>query len=158
LLGMRNRQTLAREPYSDRDETLRLLGFSGYTQYCRSRLWEIVRQRALDIHGAKCKKCGEPATQVHHAVYSREVLTGEDVRGLTPVCGGCHRAGSLPGRGTRDRKIDRIRVKHLHETNIFLAKASPRPHRGGYWCECGQRRKRSHLKCRACERKLRPCG
>ena len=147
------RQQTAREAYSDRNETLRLLGFQSYGSYTRSKLWKIIRERALDLNGRVCRKCKGTATQVHHGVYTRDTLTGEDVRGLVPVCGFCHRLGSTTPRGSKSRRVDRLRVRHLSDTNAFLMKHKPRPERhGASWCECGQMRKHTHKRCRRCER------
>lgn len=154
MIGMRNRQQLAREAYGDRDETLCLLGFKNYGAYLRSALWKIVRERALEIHGRKCRRCDEPATQAHHGVYTREVLIGEDVRGLVPFCGSCHKAASLTPRGGKDRRLDRVRVRHLHDTNALLRpRVGPKPRRRvreRFWCPCGNNRKERHSHCRAC--------
>ena len=148
--SMRVRQQLQQEAYSDRDESLMLLGFKSYSAYLRSRLWKIVRERSLECNGRICRSCGKPATQAHHADYSRAVLSGEDVRGLVPVCGSCHKHGSVTLRNTKARKIDRLRVKHLHDTNEWLAKRLPPRDRRVAWCECGQRRKKNHALCGAC--------
>jgi hypothetical protein len=158
-MSMAIRQALTREAYSDRNETLFLLGFKTYGAYLRSKLWKIVRQRALDIHGAECRRCGQPATQAHHASYLREVLIGEDVRGLVPVCAPCHKGASVTRRGSPARRIDRLRVRHLHDTNAKLAKKSdpplPRePVPGMSYCECGRQKRASHLECRACDRSV----
>ncbi len=156
-MSMMIRQQVTREAYSDRNETLRLLGFPSYASYLRSPLWKIVRSRALQLNGGKCRKCGRDATQAHHAVYTREVLIGEDVRGLVPVCGGCHKNGSLTARRSKARLIDGLRVKPLAETNIWLAKADREIHdrHKHYWCACGSMRKRTHARCGACEKRRR---
>lgn len=153
-MSMAIRQQVTREAYSDRNETLRLLGFPSYASYLKSSLWKIVRERALQIQGSQCRKCGGAATQAHHAVYTREVLTGEDVRGLVPVCGGCHKLASRTARTSKARRRDGLMVKHLADTNLWLARATKElgsKHKH-YWCECGLMRKRSHAKCGACEK------
>ena len=146
------RRMVASEAYSDRNETLRLLGFQSYSEYLRSRLWEIVRERALDVKGRTCKKCGRETKQTHHAVYTREVLTGEDVRGLIPVCGGCHKNGSIPRPRSKAMLVDGLKVRHLHDTNQWLTQKARRSKGREYWCGCGRRRKRNHEVCGACRR------
>lgn len=155
MIGMKTRQAISREAYSDRNETLFLLGFKTYGAYMRSKLWRIVRQRALDIHGETCRRCSEPATQVHHASYLREVLIGEDVRGLVPVCAYCHRGTSRTPPASRARRVDRMKVRHLHDTNQRLAKKidwTPGKREPGHsYCECGKMRKKNKLRCRTCD-------
>ena len=150
---MRIRQQITLEPYRDRNETLRLLGFATYAAYTRSKLWKIVRARALTINGATCRKCGGTATQAHHAVYTREVLTGEDVRGLVPICGWCHKHASTTARTSKARRRDLLTVRPLGDTNAWIAKpCRPKTGRREYWCECGKMRKKNHPRCRGCER------
>lgn len=154
MIGRDNRRRLAKEPYEDRDETLRLLGFPNYRAYLRSPLWTIVRERALAIHGRKCQNCSRPATQAHHAVYSRAVLSGEDVRGLVPICGPCHKRASLTRKRSKDRLLDRIKVAHLHDTNAILRKRIPSAKRRGARANicklCGRMRKKNKPFCRPC--------
>lgn len=154
-MSMVIRQQVTQEPYSDRNETLRLLGFGSYAAYLRSPLWKIVRERALEINGQRCRKCGGEAKQAHHAVYTREVLIGEDVRGIVPVCGGCHKLGSVTGRRSKARLVDGLRVKPLAETNVWLARADRevRSRHKHFWCECGSMRKKNHARCGACEKR-----
>lgn len=152
MIGRENRRRLACEPYSDRDETLRLIGFNTYSAYSRSRLWEIIRERALEIQGRRCRRCDRPATQVHHAVYSREVLIGEDIRGLVPLCAYCHKRASLTLRRSKGRLLDRIKVAHLHDTNAALLIApAPKGRRRAHICKlCGKLRKKNKPFCRPC--------
>jgi len=154
VMSFLNRQRVEQEPYSDRNETLRLLGFPSYRAYQRRKLWEIVRERALVIHGRICRKCGRPASQVHHASYLREVLIGEDIRALVPICAFCHKNASVTPRHSNARRATALRVRHLHDTNNKLRKYRPRnpKDRGPHWCGCGQMRKRTHKVCGRCEK------
>lgn len=153
-MSMMIRQQVALEAYRDRNETLRLLGFPSYASYLRSPLWKIVRERALLINGATCRKCGGTAKQAHHAVYSREVLTGEDVRGLVPVCGGCHKNGSLTRVTSKALCRDLLTLRPLAETNAWLARpCRPKTRQRRYWCACGKQRKKNHTRCGACRKR-----
>lgn len=161
MIGSEQRRKLANEPYADRNETLRLLGFPTYSAYSRSVLWKIVRQRALDVYGHICKACGAKATQVHHASYVREVLIGEDVRGLVPLCSRCHRIGSVTKQRSRERRQDHIEVRHLHETNLEIQRrhrklwplgGQKREPRKDCFCACGNQRKENRQKCLGCLR------
>lgn len=175
MLGLRNRQSLTLEGYRDRNETLRLIGFKSYSAYGRSKLWRIIRERALQIHGNACAKCGRVATQVHHASYGREVLTGEDVRGLVPLCAGCHGGASRASKKAEQR--DRLEVRALGATNERLSRRfsrrstalrqlrlegklaksqrkaleNPKPE----FCACGQMRKKNNTQCKKCIKKTR---
>jgi hypothetical protein len=127
MIGHIPRVQIAAACYSDRNETLRLIGFKSYSAYTRSKLWKIIRARAFELLGRDCKRCNRPANQIHHASYSREVLTGEDVRGLMPLCAGCHRSASLTNPNSKALRLDGIQVKSLHETNMQLARRFRRP-------------------------------
>jgi hypothetical protein len=147
------------DAYADRDATLRSLGFASYFAYTHGALWRIVRERALAVNGRECRRCGRLAVQVHHASYLREVLTGEDVSPLWPVCRSCHRHASLRPDG----------VRALGDANARLARAT----RHGKWlrkkrrrsqtvlCSCGNQKKVNHSVCRACafpSSRLPSCG
>lgn len=141
MLARVDRHRLKVEAYSDRDRTLESLGFRSYRGYLRSRLWEIVRERALEIHGRTCRKCQRPANQVHHATYTRETLIGENVLGLVPVCAFCHETASVAS-GT---------VRPLAVTNFKLVRRKQRPGRQkAHFCRCGRMRKKNHPVCKRC--------
>lgn len=148
------RNAVAREAYRDRDESLRLIGFTSYGAYLRSPLWEIVRERAFAIHGRSCRRCTAPATVVHHATYSRETLTGEDVRGLIPICGRCAKATSLTSRNDDWARKDGRRIRALGDTNAMLMKpieprTGPAP-KGPRCFRCGRPRKIKKQECGRC--------
>ena len=155
---------LSREAYEQRDELLRLLDFKSYGSYLRSPLWRIIRERAFAINGQKCKRCSNAASQIHHADYSRQVLTGEDVRALVPVCGGCHKAGSLTLHRSHERKIG-ARLRTPGDTNAFLARRKKPTNPNKQKCrrcrDCGRpvtkKQKRCHdCKQRAVRRRMSP--
>lgn len=112
--------------YRDRNETLRLLGFPSYKNYLGSRLWKLIKERAFQIHGRICRVCKGEATQIHHASYLRDVLMGEDVRALIPLCGRCHFVGSRTERNSRTTRSYGIGIRALGETNVLLGKRAHR--------------------------------
>lgn len=78
--------------YGARDRILRHLGFSSYSAYLKSDLWEKARSKTFTIKGRQCYLCPAKATQVHHMRYDIPTLLGKRVKHLMPVCAGCHRA------------------------------------------------------------------
>jgi 5-methylcytosine-specific restriction endonuclease McrA len=48
--------------------------------------WARTRARILTRDGHACRQCGNPATEVHHAVDGRE-----DDDSLISLCSACHR-------------------------------------------------------------------
>ena len=60
-----------------------------YSRYRKSWRWRNKRKRIMNRAGYKCRKCGRPATQVHHETYRR--VGRERLSDLTAVCGGCHK-------------------------------------------------------------------
>jgi 5-methylcytosine-specific restriction endonuclease McrA len=47
--------------------------------------WPATRRRILARDGYRCRRCGAPATEVHHAIPGRE-----DDAALESICGPCH--------------------------------------------------------------------
>ena len=76
--------------YAARNALLKALGYATYKAYLASPLWKSIRARVLRRFGGKCKGCGRRASQVHHHHYTREVLTGRSIEGMSAVCGNCH--------------------------------------------------------------------
>ena len=76
--------------YEIRSQNLESLGFTSYTDYLGSELWTSIRKRVLDEKGLNCR-CGNPATQIHHAQYDLEAMNGCDLSHLWPICAPCHR-------------------------------------------------------------------
>jgi len=107
--------------YDLRDEVLLKMGFSSYKEYLGSDLWKAIRSRALSTKGNYCFRCGRFTCLVHHTNYSPEVLRGETLKGLVPVCTECHRAIEFDKDGNK---------RTLRETNDALGyKTSKKSHR-----------------------------
>lgn len=83
--------------YSARNRNLLALGFQSYRHYLKSDLWAEVRRLAFAEHGRKCRKCGAPATDMHHARYDMATLVGSDLTHLHPLCRDCHEAAEVQG-------------------------------------------------------------
>lgn len=76
--------------YAVRNAILADLGYPTYKAYLESSLWNAIRQRVLSKLGRGCYVCGFTARTIHHRQYAREVLTGDTLDGLTPLCKECH--------------------------------------------------------------------
>ena len=60
-----------------------------YYEYLSSPEWKSKRAKILKMAGYKCRKCGKPATEVHHETYER--IFNERLTDLTALCRKCHR-------------------------------------------------------------------
>lgn len=78
--------------YGARNALLRRWGYPSYGAYLASELWASIRERALAKWGRACWCCGrdDAPVQVHHLSYTKGNLSGRHIRGLRPVCAGCH--------------------------------------------------------------------
>ncbi len=75
--------------YGFRNAVLKRLGFESYDEYLSSPLWQGIRLAVLRRF-RKCYVCQAKATEVHHAAYTKENLSGEDRSGLFSLCSECH--------------------------------------------------------------------
>jgi len=123
-MQQRDRWSDLNNPYRDRDENLRRLGFRDYLHYLRSPLWLVIRQQVLDRDRAECARCGKTATQVHHRAYDTKSLTGECLHALSSLCRKCHQRIEQP------RNMRRPRWDRLHDSSAaVLKKYQRRQHR-----------------------------
>lgn len=91
-------------PYADRDENLKRLGFKSYRQYIESPFWAGIRDRALKRAQGLCERCGSGRSiQVHHRSYDLATLAGTSIDSLTVVCRSCHCEAERPTDFTRTR-------------------------------------------------------
>ena len=97
--------------YEERDATLRKLGYANYAEYLASSLWRKIRERVLTDNDRQCVVCGERAEHVHHTSYAKQVLTGQDISSLLPLCPTCHEIGEFDSCG---------RKRPLHRANDYL--------------------------------------
>ena len=78
--------------------SLRALGFANYDEYQASpKYWPSTRKKLFRAKGRKCFKCRKLATQVHHTSYALDVMKGDNIEPLEPVCKSCHEAISKGG-------------------------------------------------------------
>ena len=105
--------------YEHRDQNLLEIGFSSYKEYLKSDLWKAIRKKAIDQTGGTCRFCDKPATVVHHMSYRVEVLHGERLWSLIPLCNGHHFFIEFHSDGRKktcgeSRKCFGIMMKQLH--------------------------------------------
>ena len=52
-----------------------------YQRYLQSDAWKAKRKSVLQVAGFRCRRCGAPATEVHHETYNHDsevdLLDGE---------------------------------------------------------------------------------
>ncbi len=99
--------------YINRNEELRILGFSNYGEYLKSDLWDRIRKRVFERDSGWCYGCGCKANQVHHRDYSRSTLKG-CIDSLVSLCPKCHKKIELiDGRKcsleAANKKLDELR-------------------------------------------------
>ena len=61
-----------------------------YRRYLQSDAWKTKRKTVLQAAGFRCRRCGAPATEVHHETYKR--IYKERLSDLTALCSKCHEA------------------------------------------------------------------
>ena len=61
-----------------------------YRRYLQSDAWKAKRKSVLQAAGFRCRRCGAPATEVHHETYKR--IYNERMSDLTALCSNCHEA------------------------------------------------------------------
>lgn len=99
--------------YGGRNLILKIMGFESYKDYLNSDLWQEIRLKVLEGHSFICSRCGLKANQVHHTSYRIEVLKGEKLKSLVPLCGRCHRNAEYhPKNGKTTLKEANKRLKH----------------------------------------------
>ena len=108
-----------------------------YRRYLQSDAWKAKRKSVLQAAGFRCRRCGAPATEVHHETYKR--IYNERMSDLTALCSNCHEAvhtrtpkrrkKSTSGEKARDPKTQTTQIlsktqvsknkklKHPQETN-----------------------------------------
>lgn len=86
-----------KETYEQRNILLRELGYPTYAIYLQSPLWSFIRHHAYRIHGRTCRLCPRRATTIHHLSYSRDILLGNDLSLLAPLCRTCHNRVEFAG-------------------------------------------------------------
>lgn len=97
--------------YARRDANLKSIRWEDYDEYTSSHGWAWIRYFAFKLHGKYCLCCGNRATQIHHCNYDEDVLRGDNLKPLKPVCRRCHEAAEINEYGEK---------ASLTEANNFL--------------------------------------
>lgn len=87
-------------------DSLSRLRFLSYDEYLQSDLWLSIREKALAASNRTCKFCGYTATQIHHTSYAYDVMKGENLNHVHPVCSRCHERGHKDGEIVLPKKLD----------------------------------------------------
>lgn len=86
---------------------LKAMGFASYDKYLASPLWSHIKCMTFAKRGRICKRCNnQTATEIHHSSYSIDVLRGEKISALFPVCHDCHEAMHYRGATLRDANME----------------------------------------------------
>jgi hypothetical protein len=86
--------------YEEREQVLRSVGYTSYSEYLKSPEWQAIRKAQLG-YCPDCLVCGRKADQVHHLSYSPETILGWQSRDLASLCRACHRSIELDGKKKR---------------------------------------------------------
>lgn len=171
----------AMETYQDRSVSLQSLGFDNYWTYLRSGLWKRIRTAGWCRHGKRCRLCPAKATVLHHNSYQLDVLSGDNLDELHPLCEDCHKGLEFDATGAK-RTLDAVRWLFYQRRKSYLADsgttpssslpisipaskkppAKPKKKRPKYkpppprprCFNCGQPKKRKKKYCRKCSRDL----
>lgn len=96
--------------YGRRNKVLKKMGFASYEEYLGSELWARIKAAGFETHGTTCLVCGNKANCLHHVHYEEPLLRGDTVRGLVPICRGCHQTVEFDEDGAK-RSIREAKVK-----------------------------------------------
>lgn len=77
--------------YEQRNALLRKLFGQTYGEYLASALWARIRGEVLRRANYRCHLCHDRASQVHHARYTEQNLSGKSYKGLSAICKVCHK-------------------------------------------------------------------
>ena len=120
--------------YQKRDKILTTLGFSSYTVYQQSPLWQKIRGKVLRKN-QYCALCGDIANTVHHLKYTPENLIGKNIKGLCSLCKGCHCKVELAPGGRKLpfkyslKKFFRLLLKYKKKCETYGRRDTKRKHK-----------------------------
>ena len=120
------------EIFLERSAALLRIGFFSYSAYTKSALWGRIRDLMFSFLGSDCHFCGDPGNQVHHGLYSLEILAGLDLSALYVVCDRCHKRGSFmkgkellpPAQATR--RMTALACQYGHTKHVRRKEADRR--------------------------------
>ncbi len=138
--------------YYQRNSLLKSLGYQCYKDYLASPLWRKIKKAAL-LPESICIRCRVPAQLLHHVSYSRQVLVGEDISCLVPICHSCHGLIEFDEQGEK---------RTLEEANNILGlgiatKLKRKPGTFSYCRRCGNVCKFGKNVCRRCSHERGAC-
>jgi hypothetical protein len=111
------RQKLS-QPYKNRDEKLRNMGFDSYRDYLQSELWRLIRAAVIERDNGICCLCNGEAKTAHHTCYTKAALSGRSIEGLIAICHSCHKFIERSQEGYKTRLNDsRQWAKYLARRN-----------------------------------------
>ena len=108
----------AKSRNATRGEWLKSRGFKNYAEYLRSDLWASIRERVFSLKGRSCVGCRKFATVVHHRRYDGMTMSGGDLRGLVPMCMGCHKKIEFSGKRKNSLSKANNRLKKLKKQKL----------------------------------------
>ena len=146
--------------YHKRDEILKKMGYASYREYLRSPKWRKIRNRAMKKAKGLCKLCGDPARDVHHLSYTKQVLLGGKGRMLIALCRPCHEDGEFAdGRKTTIDECNKrlgLFLKSKRFGGAYLCCMCHKNTKKGWRWGAKKKLMKPGL-CRACEKLMSEC-
>lgn len=79
---------------------------------------ETQRKAVLQAAGFRCRRCGAPATEVHHETYKR--IYKERLSDLTVLCSNCHEAvHTRTPKQQRKVHLKRAGIRNLDNASLI---------------------------------------
>lgn len=129
--------------YAHRDQILSELGYSSYSAYLASPLWESIRAAVFKRSGRRCYCCSRVGHQIHHRSYTYSQLSGESTDTMAPIYRKCHEKVEFDG----DRKVT------LEEANVRFEELRSRRKGWCRRCKKNAAKKKQHI-CHYCKADL----
>lgn len=130
-------------PYKIRDDILKNIGFQSYKEYLKSDIWKIIKDQAIIKFGIKCKICHNNTKIYHHTMYNEEVLSGNDISSLIPICNSHHYKIEF----NNDKKYKKTHKTPIQHVNLKLFQSIKRKCRF-----CGRKMVKNNT-CNICRKK-----
>ena len=129
-----------------------------YLQYLQSDVWKTKRKAVLQAAGFRCRRCGAPATEVHHETYKR--IYNERLSDLTALCSKCHEAAHskkirIPDQDPPPKTNNARKARH-HDDSDRVTSAKDYRRRKAKTKNSSARRKRNYRRRRKSERYTPP--
>ena len=95
-----------------------------YQRYLQSDTWKTKRKSVLQAAGFRCRRCGAPATEVHHETYKR--IYNERMSDLTALCNNCHEAAHTRTPRKKKDNTSQTRGYQKSKQRRFYRKRKPK--------------------------------